>query len=285
MSSISARFQRRRSGYVCGAELTETISLLRGDRSSMKSVRISVVVFALVFGGALSGMFVSPFLPASQFKEETKITLRVGVGLLTTMFSMLLGLQLSSGRTSFDAQEQDVAALASKVVMLDRVLFHYGPEAQEARESLRTNIINLLDRVWPKEPKQTSTWAPDSEGGVGVYNRIQKLSPADEDQRSDKGLALRMAIELGQLRWMSASRIRSSTAIPLMIVETSWAIIIFTGFGLLAPRNAMIIGGLAICASAVSGGFFLIVEMNTPFSGLLHASSAPLREALKHLAR
>jgi hypothetical protein len=251
----------------------------------MNSVRISVLVFALVFGGSLLGMYLSPFLPADQFKEETEITLRAGLGLLTAMFSLLLGLQLTSGKNSFDTQEQDVATLASKVLMLDRVLALYGPEAQTARESLRDNVVDLLDHVWPKERAQTSIWAPENEGGTEFYNKIQRLSPADENQSSEKGLALRLAVDLGQLRWMSASRIRSSTAIPLMIVEIAWAVIIFTGFGLLAPRNATVIASLAVCASAVSGGFFLIVEMNTPFSGVLHTSSAPLREALKYLAQ
>jgi hypothetical protein len=70
-----------------------------------------------------------------------------------------------------------------------------------------------------------------------------------------------------------------------MFVEIAWATIIFISFGLLAPRNATVIVSLGVCAAAVSGGFFLIVELNTPFSGLLHASSAPIREALKYLAR
>jgi hypothetical protein len=201
------------------------------------------------------------------------------------MFALLLSLQLSSGKTTFDTQEQDVTLLASKAVMLDRVLAHYGPEAQKARELLRESIIDLLNHVWPKERSAASTWTPGSKSGIEVYEAIQKLSPKDENQRSEKALALGMTIELGQMRWKSASRIRSSTAIPLMIVEITWATIIFASFGLLAPRNMMIIISLGICASAVSGGFFLIVELNTPFIGLFHASSAPLRDTLKYLAR
>jgi hypothetical protein len=164
-------------------------------------------------------------------------------------------------------------------------LAHYGPEAQNARESLRNNLIDLLNHVWPKERTEASTWAPENKGGIEFYNQIQGLSPKDENQRSERALALGMAIELGQMRWKSVSRVRSSTAIPLFFVEVAWATIIFTTFGLLAPRNAIVIVSLAICASAVSGGFFLIVEMNRPFSGLLNASSAPLRNALKYLAR
>ncbi len=124
----------------------------------MNSVAISVLVFSLVFGGALLGMYLSPFLSADQFKEETKTHVRTGVGLLTSMFALLLSLQLSSGKTTFDAQEHAVTLLASKVVMLDLVLAHYGPEAQKARESLRENIIELLNHVWPKERSEESTW-------------------------------------------------------------------------------------------------------------------------------
>ena len=251
----------------------------------MNSVGICALAFSLLFGGAVLGLHFSPFLSASELKEDTKLHVRTGVGLLTSMFALLLSLQLSSAKTSFDIQEQDVALLASKAVMLDRALALYGPEAQKARESLRDNIIDLLNHVWPKERTEASTWAPENKGGMAFYNLIQELSPKDEDQRSEKALALGMAVELGQMRWKSASRIRSSTAIPLFVVEIAWATIIFTTFGLLAPRNAIVIVSLAICAAAVSGGFFLIVEMNRPFSGLLHASSAPLRDALKYLAR
>jgi hypothetical protein len=250
----------------------------------MISVGISISVFALIFGGALLGMYFDPFPQANQLKDETRIHVQMGVGLLTSMFALLLSLQLSSGRTSFDIQEQDVTIMASKTVMLDRVLAHYGPEAQDAREALRQSVIDLLNGVWPSERSKASTWAPRGRGDE-VYDKIQGLSPKNEEQRTERTIALNMTIDLGQMLWKSASRVRSSTAVPLMMVEIAWATIIFVSFGLLAPRNVTVIVSLAVCAAAVSGGFFLIVEMNTPFSGLLHASSAPVREALKYLAR
>jgi hypothetical protein len=251
----------------------------------MNSIEISILVFSLTFGGAMLGIYFRQFLPVDEFKEETKSHVRTGVGLLTSMFALLLSLQLSSGKTTFDTQEQDVALLASKVVMLDRVLAHYGSEAQKARESLRNNAIDLLNHVWPTERSEASTWAPENKGGVEFYNDIEELSPKDDNQRSERTLALGMAIDLAQMRLNSASRIRNSTAVPLMIVEVAWATIIFASFGLLAPRNWAVILSFAVCASAVAGGFFLIVEMNAPFRGLLHVSSAPLRDALKYLAR
>ena len=94
-----------------------------------------------------------------------------------------------------------------------------------------------------------------------------------------------MAIELQQTRWHTAVRVRSSTAVPLMIVETVWATIIFVSFGLLAPHGLKAIVSLAFFAAAVSSGFFMIEEMNSPFSGVLRVSSSPIREVIKHLAQ
>jgi|HubBroStandDraft_6_1064221.scaffolds.fasta_scaffold566359_1 Protein of unknown function (DUF4239) len=250
----------------------------------MGAVWISIAVFSLLFGGALLGMYFDPFPQADQLKDETRTHVQLAVGLLTSMFALLLSLQLSSGKTSFDAQEQDVTIMAARAAMLDRVLAHYGPEAQDARESLRRVVIDILNEVWPMERSKESTWTPLI-GGEEFYDKIQQLSPKNEEQISEKATAIDMAIDLGQMRWKSVERVRSSTAVPLMTVEIAWATIVFISFGLLAPRNATVIVSLAVCAAAVAGGFFLIVELNTPFNGLLHVSSAPIREALKYLAR
>jgi hypothetical protein len=245
----------------------------------MGSLKLSGLVFSLLFGGALVGLYASPFLPIDHIKG-----VQVSIGLLTTMFGLLFSLQLSSGKAFFDTQEQEVMGMRSKTVLLDNVLAHYGPEAKGAREALRNSVDEVLNHVWPRELSSTSTWAPTDEGSQ-LYEQIQQLSPNNETQRSEKTLALGMAIDLRRTRWISAARIRSSTAVPLMVMEIAWATLIFSSFGLLATRSVMAIVSLALCAFAVSGGFFLIVEMNTPFSGLIKVSSAPIRETFKQLAQ
>jgi ACR3 family arsenite efflux pump ArsB len=88
----------------------------------MISVEVGISVFILLFGGALLGMHFDPFSPADQRREETRAHVQVAVGLLTSMFALLLSLQLSSGKSTFDTQEKNVTLMASKVLMLDRVL-------------------------------------------------------------------------------------------------------------------------------------------------------------------
>jgi hypothetical protein len=68
-------------------------------------------------------------------------------------------------------------------------------------------------------------------------------------------------------------------------VLTSWLAIIFATFGLFAPRNATVVVTLFVCALSVSGSIFVIMEMDSPLSGIMKVSSAPMRDALANLGR
>ena len=57
------------------------------------------------------------------------------------------------------------------------------------------------------------------------------------------------------------------------------------GAELFAPRNETVVASLFVCALSVSGAIFLILEMNSPFAGIVKISSAPMREALAHLGQ
>jgi hypothetical protein len=72
---------------------------------------------------------------------------------------------------------------------------------------------------------------------------------------------------------------------PFLVVMVFWLAVIFASFGLFAPRNATVIATLFVCALSVSGAIFLILELDSPFSGLLQISDAPLRNAIAHLGQ
>ena len=73
--------------------------------------------------------------------------------------------------------------------------------------------------------------------------------------------------------------------IALLVVLVAWLTIIFISFGLFAPRTVTVIVSLLVSALSVSGAIFLILEMYSPYAGLIHVSSGPLRAALAHLGQ
>jgi hypothetical protein len=64
-----------------------------------------------------------------------------------------------------------------------------------------------------------------------------------------------------------------------------WLAVIFLSFGLFAPSNRTVIVTMIIVALSVSTAFFLILELDQPFNGVIQISSEPLRNALSHLGR
>jgi len=78
---------------------------------------------------------------------------------------------------------------------------------------------------------------------------------------------------------------RTTVSMPLLVTLVFWLTISFTTFGLFTPVNATAITSICLSALSVSIAIVLIVEMYTPYKGLIHISGAPLRAALAHLGQ
>ena len=114
----------------------------------MNAVAISAVVFACVFGGALLGFWLRTILPEHHLTPGSQDLVRLGMGTIATMTALLLGLLVASAKNSYDAESHGLTEMSAKVVVLDRILAHYGPQAQEARDLLKVVISGTVDRIW-----------------------------------------------------------------------------------------------------------------------------------------
>lgn len=89
-------------------------------------------------------------LPDDHRNAESKEPVRLAIGLVATMSAMVLGLLVSSAKSFYDAQSAEVAEISAKFVLLDRILAHYGPEAKEPRDVLRTLWLTKFKLFHPR---------------------------------------------------------------------------------------------------------------------------------------
>jgi hypothetical protein len=251
----------------------------------MSTIATSLIVLACVFGGAVFGILCRGILPERHLSADSKEVVKAGMGLVATMSALVLGLLVSSAKSFYDTQSAEVTDMSSKVVLLDRVLAHYGPEAKEARDLLRGAVVANLDRMWPQERRRTSEVTAPTAAADVLFEKIQALSPTDDKQRSLKAQVLSMVIGLGQIRWLMYEQGAASISGPMLGILVFWLTALFFSFGLFAPRNATAIIALFVSGLSVSGAIFLILEMYAPFQGLIKISSTPLRFALAHLGQ
>jgi len=251
----------------------------------MSSIAICLIVFACVFGGALFGRFLSGVLPKTHLEAASRDAVKLSMGLLVTLTALVLGLLIGSARSSFDTQTADVAVMSARLVLLDRVLANYGPEAKEVRDLLRDMAVRSLDQLWPQERSRTSVAQPTAAGWDALYQKIQALSPKNDTQRSLQAQATSVMMGLAETRWLMYAQAGNSISTPMLAILIFWLTMIFISFGLGAPANATVTSALLVCGLSVSGAIFLILELYGAYGGLIAVSSAPLRNALAQLGQ
>jgi len=249
----------------------------------MSSFAIGLIAFAFVFGGALLGMFLQAALPEHQLKSDSKDAVKLAMGLVATMVALVLGLLIASAKSSFDTQNSELTDMSSRLVLLDRILAHYGAESREARDQLRRSVVRALEEIGSRDRTSLTQSDSSSPGSEDLYDKIQALSPKADAQRSTQSQALGIAIGLGQTRWLMYEQRVNSVSVPLLAFLVFWLTALFISIGLFAPRNPIVVVTLLVSALSVSGAIFLILEMYTPYSGLIRISDTPLRAALAQL--
>jgi hypothetical protein len=251
----------------------------------VSAISVSLVVFVCVFGGALFGMLLRRLLPEHFLSADSRDVVRTGIGLIGTMAALVLGLLLAAAASSYDVQKNELTQVSAQIVVLDRILAHYGPETKEARDMLHAAVAGAVDNLWAQDRSQHLQSGPAHARNEALYDKILGLTPQDDPQRLLKQQAANLALEVGQTRWLMFQQESVSISTPLLVIVVFWLTISFISFGLFAPRNGIVVTTLFLCALSVAGAIFLIMEFYSPFHGMIQISSTPLRNALANLGR
>jgi len=255
----------------------------------MSSLTIGCIVFGCVFGGALLGMLLRNVLPEDHLTQDSRDVVKLGIGFIGTMAALAIGLLVSSAKGSFEKQSDELKQAAANLILVDRVLAQYGPETKDIRDLMRQSVVRNLDLVWPEESSRAAKPGDPGTAPARVENieeGIRALVPHSDLQRALQSQALQLTTEEARLRWLLFGQIgQGSIPRPFLVLLVAWLAIIFTTFGLLAPRNSTVVVVLLLCSLSASGALFLILEMDQPFQGWLKISSAPLHYALAHVGQ
>jgi hypothetical protein len=197
------------------------------------------------------------------------------------MAALLLGLLVASAKSSYDARSSEVTQMAANALLLDRGLAHYGPEASGLRSLLKLYISSTVDALWSK---QGGSALPSQVGGE-AFDQLEQLKPHSDAQRLIQSHAQSIFVNIGQTRLLLLAQGGTSISKTFLVVVVFWLTLLFTSFGLFAPRNGTAILTLLLSAISVAGALFLILELDHPFSGLIQISDAPLRYTLSLIGK
>src|SRR5450631_566206 len=248
----------------------------------MNDVLISLLVFAVIFGGALVGMMVRPLLSEHHLQPDSRDVVKMATGLIGTLAALVLGLLIASAKSSFDQKTNQVRQMTATVILLDDLLMQYGPEATHLRNLLRQSIQPLANRIWHEEeaPTDKGVRFESSVESSAFENELERLSPNNDTQRSLQSRAIQAFTEGAQIRLQLFMHTGGSIPTPFLIILIFWLSAIFVSFTLFAQTNLIAMASLFVCALSFACAIFLVLELDKPFTGLMGISSATLRSAL-----
>ena len=246
----------------------------------MSALALSCLIFVLTLGGILLGTSLRRALPDHHLSKGSRDVVQLGVGLIATIAALVLGLLIAAAKSSYDTQNSQIKQITADIILLDRLLAQYGPEARPIRETMRNTIGPFADQLWREKAAETTAPFEANASAESVYVAIQALSPQNDLQRSLQSRVAQLSTDLAQTRLLLFVESDNLIPAPFLAILVFWLVIIFASFSLFSDLNVTVFTCLSLFALSASCAIFLILELSRPFGGLLMISSEPLRHAL-----
>jgi hypothetical protein len=247
----------------------------------MSPFAIGGIAFLCVFGAASLGMLLRSRLPDHHLSPDSRDAIKLATAVIGTLSALALGLLIASAKRSFDEAGVELRTTAARVLLLDRVLAHYGEEVAETRGTLR----RLLEVRLSQAAAAGESALDDGLDVEPVQDALRALLPLTDAQRWLQARALQLGGQIAEARWLRAETEVGGFPGAFLAFLILWLALLFGSFGILAPRNGTVVVIFLVCALSITGALVLIIDMDHPYLGFIQVSDAPLKMALKRLGQ
>lgn len=252
----------------------------------MASIWALILIFVASVLALRVGRWIKPRLPVDHLSSDARHAAHVGIGMLATLLALVLGLMITSAKHSFDDRQAELLHFASSVVLLDRALVGYGEGAQDVRLQLQKIFEGVRTRIDERRHDNAARPAMlmnNLRAVTALQHAILKLPADDAARHWYQARAMQLTSEIAQDRVIIVERNSSSVPALLITVVVTWAVLIYFGLGIFSESNRTVDTTLDICALAFACAIAMVIELDSPYSGLVGVSTEPLIRAAEAL--
>ena len=167
----------------------------------MPSLLTALLTLACLCAGTVLGSLIRSRLPGDHLLDESRDVVKMASGMIATLVALVIGLMVSSAKSTYDQANGGVTQIGAKVILLNRLLERYGPETKPIRERMREGIAANVEHLWPTSGRSPNMAGIEHSTGMdNVHEMIVQLVPADEAHRVLRSHAIDTCIELAHSR-------------------------------------------------------------------------------------
>jgi len=249
----------------------------------MTSLTVALLAFVCLSASIVLGFLLQNRLPNHHLDADSKDTVKLASGMIITLTAMLVGLLVSSAKSSYDSLNAGVVEGGARMIQLDHALAHLEPETIPIRRQIRESVEFTLATVLTQNgASEEGTEEFEKRSWIdAIQQRMRALKTSTDAERQIYNEAYQLAMDLAGNRWKLIEQHQSALPTPFFAILLCWLGLLFTTVALFAPRNGTAITVLMICALLMSSALFLIQDLNQVPNGLIRLSPAPLQKALE----
>lgn len=249
----------------------------------MREIVVSALIFLGLVAASMGSLFFHGRLPPHHRADDTLGVVRAIANIFVVMTSLVLGLMLNSAKGTFESVDRNVHAISTDIILLDRWLRLYGPDADETRQRLLAYTEETAARIRNSTPLNVDRERQSLIDAVG--HSLRAMTPADAEHIARWNDAIQQFHKIVEQHWILVEQSEGTLPMPIIVLMVAWLLLIFASFGYRAPYNAVVVTGLVVSAVLIAGAIYLIVDMDVPFDGPIQVSPAPLQRAIVELRR
>ena len=250
----------------------------------MHSLYRAVAVALITFGASVVGMLLQWVVPPDVL-TASKGSVGAMVGLITLLLALVLGFLVFTAFSVYATQQSEAQALGPVIIELDVLLEQYGADVAGARTGLREALERAHKRFFGdvKHGPQAHTIEETRATMYWMNTYFDKLQPPTDRHRQLLVSARDLAKKFAETNMLMARQLANPFPPYVMAVVVCWAAALFLGNGLVAAPNAITVLAHLAGAIAIGSAIFLILELSTPYTGLIRLSPAGLDRMLEVL--
>jgi hypothetical protein len=255
----------------------------------MNDEELALALGAVVLAGGAVGLVLQWLLHEKFTTGGSRDMIGAVVGLVTLLSALVLGLLIWTAYGVYSGQSLAVQSLAAKLLQLNLALTDYGSEADAGRVQLRQDLAVTLKDIWGSDEPAGQFFMRNFADAVDNLRHKERylgsLTPSTEAQKLALASAMQTMDSIGQSRLQMSFALDSPVSYPLIYLVVGWVTGLFCGYGLMSRITLMSVLALSFGAFAVASAVYVILDLSSPYSGIIRASPAPLEQVLAYMSR
>ncbi len=244
------------------------------------SLAIALVVVGVIAAGGLVGLVLQRVLPERYTMDKARDMIGGVVGQLTLLLVLVNGLLIWTAYGVYSTQQTELQTLTARALEFDLEMRQYGPQADEARSILRTDLVWAHEQFWGDDTSRAAAYEASYKAMSNMNKFLDGLDPKTPAQTNLLAAARANYPFIGEQRLLMSLHAATPVPWPLVYAVTFWSSVMFGSMGLLSKLSPMSVAMLVLGSASIGLAIYLILEFSQPYTGSIRVSPAPLEAAI-----